>query len=371
MKSILFVALMGMPLVGCASAPGLEDGIGTEEGELRALGTTEIIGTIKAGQTLGPIAYTNSPLYRAYRLDGRAGDKVDAWVRCADGDARAWLVDASFRNVVKADDSEGTTDAHLVATLNHTGVFYIVFREKMQDDATFQVSLNPQATPTCDPEEENCGTANPGVVNVRGKDREMKLGYDNTVLRFGSPLIQAQVSFDVAVDTNDQPYVDVVMGNTVVHIPGGTHKSFDHIEGAVEIHGNARIFGARARVTNIVYHIASTHPERLDEQALSAKYAPADTTAGMPAVLGENMPGNKFTFKASAKVYKNWTNDLGCTRVTFNGVELASGETRTLSLAAPVYIGIQRSCFASRASNLENASYDGRVFISDLTVEAP
>ena len=140
--------------VGCSSArsaDGAEGGENAEsaESELRALKSNEIVGTIQFGQTVGPLAYTEQPLYRALAFNGTKGASVDIWVRSSDGDARAWLTSSSFSTLAANDDASlGDRDAHLVKTLSKTGTYYIVWREKNREDATFRVSLNaPPAGP--------------------------------------------------------------------------------------------------------------------------------------------------------------------------------------------------------------------------------
>jgi hypothetical protein len=108
----------------------------------------------------------------------------------------------------------------------------------------------------------------------------------------------------------------------------------------------------------------------LTEANLSGKFAGSEASLNT-TVLASNMPGNKLTFTASAKVYKNWTNGLGCGSVQFNSETLASGETRVITVTAPLTVRIARSCFSSRLAAPENGTYDGRAFISNLSFGAP
>ena len=103
----------------------------------------QVVAGLKNGQTSDPVAYTSQPLYRAFTFVGKAGDAIEAYVRSADGDAVAWLLDKSFNVITKADDSDGTTDAHLSATLTNptSDTFYLVFREFSDHAATFRVTL--------------------------------------------------------------------------------------------------------------------------------------------------------------------------------------------------------------------------------------
>jgi hypothetical protein len=375
-SSLFLLSTLGVLDGACAVAPFDAD-TATDDAALRALSSAEIIGTITPGQTTAPVAYTNTPLYRAYRFDGRVGDKVDAWVRSSNGDARAWLLDASFKNVVQADDSEGTTNAHLVKTLSKTGTFYIAFREKTQRAAAFTVSL-AGTTPECDPEVDNCppdsggGGGGTAAGDVSAQDRTLNTSYNNWgSLVFGADsLFNGFVSFDFTVSS---AFGRLYQGGTAYDVPTGT-QHFDRIAlpasaAAYGTSSTSSSFGSM-KLSNIVYHITEVHPEVLTEANLSGRFSGSEASLST-TVIASNVPGNKLTFTASAKVYKNWTNGLGCGSVQFNSETLASGETRVLTVTAPLTVRIARSCFSSRLATPENGTYDGRAFISNLTFGAP
>ena len=154
--------VLGHPHEGWA-ATGPEVGVSSDE--LRALGPSEIIGDLRYGQTSAIVSYTENPLYRAFRFQGKRGDVIDAWVRSTSGDARAWLLDAAFQNVVTNDNANAsTTDSRLLTTLKRDGAYYVAFREATREDASFTVSLQgTPASPTCDPEVENCPDGSGGA----------------------------------------------------------------------------------------------------------------------------------------------------------------------------------------------------------------
>jgi hypothetical protein len=108
----------------------------------------KIVGSLDYGTTSDDVAYSNPPKYRAFKFGGQKGDTVDIWVRSADGDAVAWLLDNSFKTIAHNDDADDTTtDSHLTATLPGNSnpaiiTYYIVFREYSLQDATFQVQLD-------------------------------------------------------------------------------------------------------------------------------------------------------------------------------------------------------------------------------------
>jgi hypothetical protein len=278
----------------------------------------------------------------------------------------AWFY---FINVASADDSESTTNAHILTTLTKSGTYYIAFREKNQDDATFAVSLN-KGSAVCDPEEQNCGGGGTGAGDVRGSDR--KLTFEGNIygnrrsMVIGDALFKGHVSFDLEVaGTVERVQVSTPTDNPIA-VSVTTH--FDHLTNPVQVAGTGSPGGALF-VKNVVYHVASTRVEDLTEDALRASFPPSSATARV-ATIGSDMPGNTFTFTASAKMYLNWSNGYGCGAVKFNNEQLSNGETRTLTLKAPVVITLFRSCLSSRLSATENP-YDGRAFLSNLKIGSP
>jgi len=128
----------------CTSAAPSD--VETSESELGGLTSADIVGSVTSGRPTAPIAYGNPPRYRAVSFTGRARDQVDAWVRSTDGDAVAFLVDSRFKSLVTNDDGANDThDAHLVTTLPSDGTYYIAFRERDLEPATFTVSLDLKA----------------------------------------------------------------------------------------------------------------------------------------------------------------------------------------------------------------------------------
>jgi hypothetical protein len=105
----------------------------------------KIVGSLDYGQTSAAVKYHNPQLYRAFKFGGSAGDQVVVDVTSKTGDAVAWVVTDSFKVVAKNDDSNGTLNSHIEATLpansDGTITYYIIFTEYWSSDATFVVSL--------------------------------------------------------------------------------------------------------------------------------------------------------------------------------------------------------------------------------------
>lgn len=141
--------------VGCAGAVESE-AQSTEDSELSA-SRVQVLGAIDFGDTK-LASYTSSPKYRAYSLKAKAGDHVDLWVRSTNGDAVAYLLDASFATKITNSDANATTrDAHIEATIPADGTYYVAFRNRAAAAADFSILLDwsspalPPGTSTNDP----------------------------------------------------------------------------------------------------------------------------------------------------------------------------------------------------------------------------
>jgi hypothetical protein len=143
-------------LVGACTSPS-DSTIGSSSDEIRPLQDEEVVGQIAYTETVRGIAGPPAGAYRALRFEGTIGDEIDAWVRSQNGDARAWLLDASFKTLVENDDGNALDDgppipdARLRYTLRKTGTYYIAFREKYGQPASFDVSLARVASSNGDP----------------------------------------------------------------------------------------------------------------------------------------------------------------------------------------------------------------------------
>jgi hypothetical protein len=141
-RILWFVALAA--LVGCSQASPADDGVDATESDLKLKGTG-YLGPINDGDTLTS-PYSDPPEYRAYGFKASGGDSVTANVKSKDGDAMAWITDASYNVLVANDDaSSSTTNAKVtykVPSSVSSKSYRIVFRDYDHADATFQVSLD-------------------------------------------------------------------------------------------------------------------------------------------------------------------------------------------------------------------------------------
>ena len=104
-----------------------------------------------ARATDGAVVKTHGD-YGWLRLDGRAGETVDVWIRSNDGDAVAFLLDRHDDVIASADDAApGVRDAHLTVTLSSAGTYYLAVREYSYASATLRVELvrRPVKRPDC------------------------------------------------------------------------------------------------------------------------------------------------------------------------------------------------------------------------------
>lgn len=141
--------LAGLLAVGCVGAKGdvdedFSDLAGIDEKSDAFSGKMKLLGTLKTGEMVGPVAYQAAPKFRAYKFKGATNLRVDIWVRSEDGDAIAWLLDSSFKTLAKNDDDDSKTqDSHIEIRLpkRDDPTFYIVFRELDLQAANFTVEL--------------------------------------------------------------------------------------------------------------------------------------------------------------------------------------------------------------------------------------
>jgi hypothetical protein len=101
----------------------------------------KILGALSYGDPAATADYESPPTFRGFQFTGQMGDGVDIRVSSSDGDPVAWLLDSSFHIVAKNDDSDGTTNSHITATLQQDGTHTIAFRDYDLAKATMKVTL--------------------------------------------------------------------------------------------------------------------------------------------------------------------------------------------------------------------------------------
>src|SRR5438128_787460 len=120
---------------GCADVQTGDDDaipeVGSYTAPVKVLNSKQVkvLGTLAYGGSAGcaNCSFANTvSKYRAYKFTGAAGDHLDIWVRSPNGDAQAWLLDASFRILAQNDNAApGVSDSHLDVTLTDGGSFMI------------------------------------------------------------------------------------------------------------------------------------------------------------------------------------------------------------------------------------------------------
>lgn len=136
-------ALAPLLLVACATETA-EDAEIAEGADELSLSRTRQAGSIGFGEAKDVTGTAGGTVDRALRIDAKAGDVLDAWVRgTAGADAKAWLVDASSKTLATNDDASATTrDAHVRATVTSDGAYYLVFRDKVSAGGVLRASLS-------------------------------------------------------------------------------------------------------------------------------------------------------------------------------------------------------------------------------------
>ena len=127
---------------GC-QGPANESTPSAGDEALSALTSNEILGSIAYGQTIGPVAYTSKPHYRAWSFTAHAGDVVSAWVRSSTGGyPRAWLLSSTFATIETGKYPTDTTATRVTHSLPVDGTYYVAFRDVNLAPGTFTVELD-------------------------------------------------------------------------------------------------------------------------------------------------------------------------------------------------------------------------------------
>lgn len=165
MARTLLVALLPLSsaslTLACSAAPPDELESSSEaEGELRALGPSEVVGDIAYGTHAMEVQHPGDTkkkrVYRAVRFTASAGDVIDA--RLVGGNAAdpvLYLLADDFRTLRSNDDrAPGQKDSELGLTIAKSGTYYLAFRTKEGWATKFYVSLDANAAvaPTPAPE---------------------------------------------------------------------------------------------------------------------------------------------------------------------------------------------------------------------------
>lgn len=132
----------------------------------------KIVGSVDYNAAPTPVPYTHHPRYRAVKFAGQEGDAIDVWVRSADGDAVAWVLDNGFHVLGSNDDADADTlDSHIALTLpaSKSQTHYIVIRDYALADATFDVEVaGPPAYSVACAHDEDCVAVSVGGCCVDG-----------------------------------------------------------------------------------------------------------------------------------------------------------------------------------------------------------
>jgi len=106
------------------------------------------IDKIEYGTTSEPIR-VGAFSYSWLQFDAKAGDNVDVLVHTTNGRAVAFLIDADGGNIGNCDSDGRSRDAHLTAPIAADGTYYIAFRDRSYNRATFTVTLKGHGLYDC------------------------------------------------------------------------------------------------------------------------------------------------------------------------------------------------------------------------------
>ena len=108
------------------------------------LSNIKIAGSLSFGETSASTAYSKTPLYRAFKFAGNAGDEIEVSVKSSNGDPVTWILDNDWHAVAKNDDASASDTNSLVKVklpANASATHYIVVRDYWKASMTFTVSL--------------------------------------------------------------------------------------------------------------------------------------------------------------------------------------------------------------------------------------
>ncbi len=148
------VAAMALLAPACGTGAGEKEPV-AEASQSITKNQLAIVGSLAYGQTSSLITYTKRPRYVAFELTGKPGDEIDVWVKSANGDPLALIVDDDLRLVALNDDaSRFDTNAHIQMKLppNASAKHYVVVRDYWLSKMTFTVTLGggaPDSTAGC------------------------------------------------------------------------------------------------------------------------------------------------------------------------------------------------------------------------------
>lgn len=144
------LALSAVAVTACSSADPASATSGekieaTDEASTSfGLAKVKIAGSLSYGQTSSATAYSKTPLYRAFKFAGNAGDEIEVSVKSPDGDPVTWILDNDWHTVAKNDDASASdTNSHIKVKLpaNASATHYIVVRDYWKDPMSFTVQL--------------------------------------------------------------------------------------------------------------------------------------------------------------------------------------------------------------------------------------
>ena len=143
------LALSAVAVTACSASPAA-DATGekveaTDEASTSfGLNNVKISGSLTYGQTSASTTYAKTPLYRAFKFAGNAGDEIEVSVKSSNGDPVTWILDNDWHTVAKNDDASASdTNSHIKVKLpaNASATHYIVVRDYWKDPMSFTVQL--------------------------------------------------------------------------------------------------------------------------------------------------------------------------------------------------------------------------------------
>jgi hypothetical protein len=253
-----------------------------------------------------------------------------------------------------------------------------VLRDAQLEDAAFQISLQRGAAVEPLPPPVS------GEQKIIGRDRQFSLRnsdeLDNPLLEtWGNTLWDGYVSFSLTGDTGygNESAAELVDASGTHYSLGDIRtlqKSFTRLPVPVRLvqttrcdnrYSNCR--SSSIRMAQVEFDVVRTKPTVAS--GLAGRFEGAETSKLLTS-LGQDIPGNRITFTASARLFRNFTNGTGCTSFMIGNEKVDSPTPRMFSVTAPVTVTLDRSCVGARIASPESTTSDAQLSVSAIQIGA-
>jgi hypothetical protein len=136
------IKVVVLTLLATSLVSGVEKSAASSEQIAYVASDVKVVGVLRYGQTSGPVAYSDTPQYRAFVFEGHGNDRIEVTVTGAGQNAFVAVADPALNAI-----ASGT--GHLSVTLPDRGpdpeTFYVVFKDRTNRQTRISVQLKKNA----------------------------------------------------------------------------------------------------------------------------------------------------------------------------------------------------------------------------------